>query len=137
MDYIVKSSSRKLHQQLAERKRHHEPQMTALQFGFLLALPSAATAAGWLRFALIIPLLTKVGDVVEAQRRRIVLMLLKGDIYGLPGSDGTVSHIAPVDLLRRLRFVQGYHVAHALVSLISTDVISPGYSTVLSMCNKK
>lgn len=35
----------------------------------------------------------KEGDVVEAQRRRIVFMLLKGKIYGLPGSDGTVSHI--------------------------------------------
>lgn len=33
----------------------------------------------------------KVGDVVEAQRRRIVSMLLKGKIYGLPLSDGTVS----------------------------------------------
>lgn len=32
----------------------------------------------------------QVGDVVEAQRRRIVFMLLKGNIYGLPGSDGTV-----------------------------------------------
>lgn len=34
---------------------------------------------------------TKEGDLVEAQRRRIVTMLLKGNIYGLPGSDGTVS----------------------------------------------
>jgi len=31
-----------------------------------------------------------VEDVIAAQRRRIVFMLLKGDIYGLPGSDGTV-----------------------------------------------
>ncbi|CAM9144310.1 unnamed protein product [Ectocarpus sp. 4 AP-2014] len=30
-----------------------------------------------------------VGDVVEAQRRHIVFMLLKGKIYGLPGSQGT------------------------------------------------
>lgn len=29
--------------------------------------------------------------MVEAQRRRIVTMLLKGNIYGLPGSTGTVS----------------------------------------------
>ncbi|CAM9874636.1 unnamed protein product, partial [Pylaiella littoralis] len=28
-------------------------------------------------------------DVVEAQRRRIVTMMLKGNIYGLPGSTGT------------------------------------------------
>eukprot|EP00903_Cladosiphon_okamuranus_P005760 g5711.t1 len=31
----------------------------------------------------------EVGDVIEAQRLRIVFMLLKGNIYGLPGSDGT------------------------------------------------
>ncbi|CAM9562723.1 unnamed protein product, partial [Hapterophycus canaliculatus] len=30
-----------------------------------------------------------VADVVEAQKRRIVSMLLKGKIYGLPGTDGT------------------------------------------------
>lgn len=28
--------------------------------------------------------------MVEAQKKRIVQMLLKGKIYGLPGSDGTV-----------------------------------------------
>lgn len=32
----------------------------------------------------------KVDDVVGAQRRHIVEMLLKGKIYGLPGSNGTV-----------------------------------------------
>eukprot|EP00904_Undaria_pinnatifida_P010731 jgi/Undpi1/6789/HiC_scaffold_21.g09266.m1 len=31
----------------------------------------------------------KVEDVQEAQKKRIVKMLLKGDIYGLPGSEGT------------------------------------------------
>lgn len=29
-------------------------------------------------------------EVEKVQRQRIVLMLLKGDIYGLPGSEGTV-----------------------------------------------
>ena len=29
-------------------------------------------------------------EVEDAQRDRIVVMLLKGNIYGLPGSDGTV-----------------------------------------------
>ena len=29
-------------------------------------------------------------EVKEAQKDRIVAMLLKGSIYGLPGSDGTV-----------------------------------------------
>lgn len=34
--------------------------------------------------------------LVEAQKKRIVQMLLKGKIYGLPGSDGTVRMLVGV-----------------------------------------
>lgn len=34
--------------------------------------------------------LMQMEEVEKAQRDRIVVMLLKGNIYGLPGSDGTV-----------------------------------------------
>lgn len=37
--------------------------------------------------------LAQVDNVVDAQKRRIVKMLLQGEIYGLPGSDGKVNWI--------------------------------------------
>lgn len=41
-------------------------------------------------------------QVVEAQKMRIVQMLLKGKTYGLPGSDGKVSLFQLSTLLNRL-----------------------------------
>lgn len=37
-------------------------------------------------------------DLEKIQRQRIVFMLLKGHIYGLPGSDGTVRDNTTPDL---------------------------------------
>lgn len=42
------------------------------------------------RFAFFMSTARQLEQLQEAQKNRIVQMLLKGDIYGLPGSEGTV-----------------------------------------------
>lgn len=70
-------------------------------------LGDASVVARVLLISLIVP---QVNQVVEAQRLRIVKMLLQGKTYGLPGSDGTVGtlietigHKAKINLVESLK----------------------------------